>query len=91
MGTPVVERTAELAQSNVKLAQEVVIRKKAEPALHTKAIAFKKQAVRVKEANAALRALLRQRDADRIELEEKVLHNVNQLIMPYVGKLKRKN
>ena len=88
--TRVVERTAELAQSNVKLAQELVIRKKAEADLQTRAIAFKEQAVRVKETNAALRVLLRQRDADRLELEEKVLLNINQLIMPYVDKLKRR-
>ena len=51
---------------------------------------LKDQTVRLKEANAALKVLLRQRDADKIELEEKVLLNVNQLIMPYLGKLKRR-
>jgi PAS domain S-box-containing protein len=88
--TRVVQRTAELAQSNVKLEKEVVIRKKAEVALQTKAMALKEQAVRLKEANAALRVLLRQRDADKAELEEKVLQNINQRILPYLDKLKRR-
>jgi DNA-binding NarL/FixJ family response regulator len=47
-------------------------------------------AVELKEANAALKVLLKQRDQDKIELEEKVLLNVNQLIIPYLGKLKRR-
>jgi DNA-binding CsgD family transcriptional regulator len=34
--------------------------------------------------------LLQQREADRIELEEKVLVNVERLIMPYSEKLKRR-
>ena len=51
---------------------------------------LKEQAVQIKEANAALKALLKQRDQDKIELEEKVLVNVNQLIIPYLGKIKRR-
>jgi len=34
--------------------------------------------------------LLQQRDADKIELEEKVLLNINELIVPYMEKLKRR-
>ena len=65
-------------------------RRKAEKALHNKAKELKDQAVRIKEANAALKVLLKQRDQDKIELEEKVLLNVNQLIIPYLGKIKRR-
>jgi len=86
----IVERTAELAKSNKDLEQEMVIRKKAEKALLNKAMELKDQAVHLKEANAALKVLLKQRDADRIELEEKVLLNINRLIIPYLGKLKRR-
>ena len=86
----VVERTAELAKSNMELEREVAVRRKAETALQNKATALKEQAVRVKEANAALKVLLKQRDADKIELEEKVLLNVNRMIMPYLDKLKRR-
>jgi PAS domain S-box-containing protein len=84
----VVERTAELARANMELEREVAVRKRTEASLQSKAMALKEQAVRVKEANTALKVLLQQRDADRAEVEEKVLLNVNKLIMPYLDKLK---
>ncbi len=87
----VIQRTAELAKSNLDLAQEVAVREKAQRALKNRVLAIKDYAVRLKEANAALKVLLKQRDQDKIELEEKVLLNVNQLIIPYLGKLKRRN
>ncbi len=86
----VAERTAELAKANMELEREVVVRKRAETSLQSRAVAYKEQAVRVKETNAALKVLLQQRDADKIELEDKVLLNVNQLILPYLDKLKRR-
>ena len=84
----VVERTAELATANMELEQEVTVRKTAEAYLESKSMALKEKSVYVKEVNTALKVLLRKRDADRAELEEKVLLNVNKLIMPYLDKLK---
>jgi len=46
------------------------------------------KAVNLEEANIALEVLLRKRDEDRIELEEKVLSNLKYLIEPYLEKLK---
>jgi PAS domain S-box-containing protein len=86
----VVERTAELIESNKSLKLEIVNRKKAEKALRNRTLELKDQAIRLEEANAALKVLLKQREADKIELEEKVLLNVNQLIIPYLGKMKRR-
>ena len=43
--------------------------------------------VQLEDLNAALRVLLKQRDEDKAELEEKVLVNVKKLVMPYVEKL----
>ena len=40
------------------------------------------------ESNTALRVLLKQREADKIELEEKVLLNTKLMISPYLEKLK---
>ncbi len=48
------------------------------------------QAMRLEEANAALKVLLKQREADKSELEEKVLLNVNRLIFPYLEKIKQR-
>ena len=42
-----------------------------------------------KEANTALKVLLKHRDEDRKELEKRFLSNVQQLVMPYVEKLKK--
>jgi DNA-binding CsgD family transcriptional regulator len=43
----------------------------------------------LEETNTALRVLLKKRDEDRTELEEKVLSNVKELVLPYLEKLKR--
>jgi PAS domain S-box-containing protein len=42
----------------------------------------------LEEANTALKVLLKHREGDRKELEERLLANVQQLIIPYVEKLK---
>ncbi len=41
----------------------------------------------LEEANTALRVLLRRRDRDKVELEEKVLYNVKELVEPVLEKL----
>lgn len=42
----------------------------------------------LEETNAALRVLLKQREEDKTGLEEKVLHNIKELVLPYVDKLR---
>ena len=84
----VAERTAELAKANMELKQEVAVRKTTEAYLESKSMALKEKSVYIKEVNTALKVLLRMRDADRADLEEKVLLNVNKLIMPNLDKLK---
>ena len=41
------------------------------------------------ETNSALKVLLQQRDLDRVELEDKVLANINDQVMPYIAKLEK--
>ncbi|MGD8846925.1 MAG: LuxR C-terminal-related transcriptional regulator [Desulfobacteraceae bacterium] len=43
----------------------------------------------LEESNIALKVLLRQRDEDKKEMEQKVLTNIKDLVFPYVEKLKR--
>jgi DNA-binding NarL/FixJ family response regulator len=43
----------------------------------------------LEEVNAALKVLLKKREADKSELEERVLLNVNELIVPYLEKFKK--
>lgn len=49
---------------------------------------LKVKADNLKEANIALNVLLKKREVDKKELEEKVLLNVKELVVPYLKKLK---
>ena len=42
----------------------------------------------LEESNTALRVLLGRRDEDRKTLEKNILHNINELVLPYLEKLK---
>ena len=44
----------------------------------------------LEEINTALKVLLKQRDEDKNDLEEKVVSNVKELVLPYLDKLKRR-
>jgi PAS domain S-box-containing protein len=43
----------------------------------------------IEEINTALRVLLKSRDDDRLALEEKMVSNVRELILPYIDKVKQ--
>jgi DNA-binding CsgD family transcriptional regulator len=43
--------------------------------------------VQLQELNSALEILLKKRDEDRIDLEEKMVSNVRELVYPYLAKL----
>jgi PAS domain S-box-containing protein len=45
----------------------------------------------LKELNSALNILLQKREADKIELEEKVVHNIKELILPFLQQLMTTN
>jgi DNA-binding CsgD family transcriptional regulator len=51
--------------------------------------ALEQRRQRLEEANIALKVLLRQREEDKLELEQKVLSNIKDLVFPYIEKLKR--
>jgi len=51
--------------------------------------ALRRQTVILDERNTALKVLLEQREQDRRELEERVMHNVEQLIEPTLDRLSR--
>ncbi len=70
--------------------------RRSEEKLHTNLITARKdmeeqlqaKSNRLLEVNSALKVLLRQRDEDRKEFEEAVLTNIENLIMPYVRRMK---
>ncbi len=86
--------------TNVKIAHIALRRRETELKLQTLKLEeanaallrreneLKLQTHKLEEANVALRALLRQHDQDRRELEEKVLSQVTELILPYMKRLK---
>ncbi|MCJ8499830.1 LuxR family transcriptional regulator [Desulfatitalea alkaliphila] len=88
--TRVVQRTRDLIASNKALELEVLRRNTVEESLRLKTAELKDKATRLEESNIALKVLLKQREADKEELEHKVLLNLNQLVMPYLEKIKRR-
>lgn len=65
-----------------KLEQEIKTRTEAEKALYT-------ERQGLEEANIALKVLLKQREKDKEELEQRFVSNVNELVLPHVEKLKK--
>jgi PAS domain S-box-containing protein len=69
-------------QAEQELQKDIEKRKKVEEALEAKSHSLE-------EANTALKVLLKHREEDRKELEERLVSNVKQLVLPYVEKLKK--
>jgi PAS domain S-box-containing protein len=68
---------------------DITERKQALAQMKEKEGALKAKKQELQEVNAALRVLLKGRDRDRAEFEEKVLSNVKELVTPYIGKLQK--
>lgn len=68
--------------------EEITALKLTEQALKKSQEEILEQKQSLEEANIALKVLLKQREADKLELEKKVLANIKDLVMPYVEKLK---
>jgi PAS domain S-box-containing protein len=71
-----------------QLNKQIRVRKRAEEALRKRKEELKAQARNLEEMNTALKVLLKHREEDKSELEEKVLANVKELVLPYVEALK---
>ena len=84
------QRTTELVKANKELKAEISNRRKAEKALKRRGTELEVKTISLKEANTALKVLLLQREEDKTELEEKVLLNVRELVLPYLEKMKKK-
>jgi len=81
------ERTAEIQRVNLELRKEVETRKIMEDALREKSRELEIRTERLEEANTTLKVLLRERDSERRELEERVASNINELVRPHLSKL----
>ncbi len=69
--------------------EQITALKLAEEELRMSKNELEAQKVHLEEANIALKVLLRQRDEDKQEMEQKVLTNIKDLVFPYIEKLKR--
>ena len=76
-------RTRELAAANEDLMSEIETRRRAE-------VSLRKREAELEEANAALKVLLQRIETSRAEFEERMLTNINELIFPYLNRLKRR-
>lgn len=81
------ERTAELKKINQRLENEIAEHEKAEEALRKREAELRLNSRHLEEVNTALRVLLRQRDEHKVEIEEKVLSNLRELVIPYIETL----
>ena len=71
--------------------EEITALKLAEESLLENEKLLKEQKQELEETNIALKVLLKQREGDRIDLEQKVLNNIKELVFPYIEKLKNSN
>ncbi len=78
------ERTVVLLETNRQLQAEIDERNQVEAELKVKT-------GELEELNSALKVLLKKRDEDKLELEEKIVANVKELILPYLQKIKGAN
>ena len=71
------------------MVRDITERKLAEQALQEKEAELTLKAKNLEEVNTALRVLLERREKDKGELEEKVLSNVKDLVVPYLERLQK--
>jgi len=69
--------------------EEITALKLSEEALRKSEEQLKQQKVELEESNIALKVLLKQREGDKSELEQKVITNVKEMVLPYLERLKR--
>jgi DNA-binding CsgD family transcriptional regulator len=71
--------------------ENITALKLAETALKRRKKELTRKAEDLNELNAALRILIKQREKDKKELEDKIISNINQLVMPCLEKIKSGN
>jgi PAS domain S-box-containing protein len=76
-------------QAREQLEREALARREAQESLECEHSRLEETNIALMEANSALKVLLKHREEDRKELEEKILANVQQLVLPHVEKLKK--
>ena len=68
---------------------DITERKKAEAELQARETELEIKSRNLEELNTALKVLLKHREDDKSELEERILSNMKELVLPYLEKLKK--
>jgi PAS domain S-box-containing protein len=68
---------------------DITERKQAEQMLKEKEKELQIKNINLEEINTALKVLLKRREEDKIELEKKVMANIDELVNPYIEKMKK--
>ncbi len=69
--------------------RDITQRMQAEEALRKREKELETKTLNLEEINTALKVLLNKREEDKREVEEKILGNVKELVLPYLGKLRK--
>lgn len=85
---PVIDNRGKVTQLAV-YGRDITRQKQAENGLKQREATLKIRTKELEEVNSALKVLLKQRGADKTEIEEKVLFNVKELVLPYAQELKK--
>ncbi len=73
----------------IETIRDITDRKLAEAAVEKRGRELERKTHELEELNAALRVLLKCREEDKNELEERMLLNIEKLVLPYLEKLKK--
>jgi len=87
--SPVKDRDGRTTIAVTVVSKDINERKQAEEALRKREEELVSKSSMLEEANTTLRVLLKRREEDKEELEEKVLANIKELVIPYIEMLKK--
>ncbi|HNU86192.1 MAG: PAS domain S-box protein [Pseudomonadota bacterium] len=73
----------------IESIRDITERRRMEEALRKREEELELKSRNLEEMNTALRVLLKHREEDKSELEERILSNVKKLVIPYVEKLRK--
>jgi len=73
----------------IESIRDITERRRMEEALRKREEELEHKSRNLEEMNTALRVLLKHREEDKSELEERILSNVKKLVVPYVEKLRK--